>query len=447
MPTPPRRLRPSAVCLWALIARSLPAQEPAPAAAPAPPPAAAPSAPKSFVSEHQLQLDGKPFDYTATAGETILRDDDGNEIAAFFTFAYAQKGGDAGARPVTFVYNGGPGSSSIWLHLGLVGPKHVRVPSDGTSAGAPPYRLEDNPTTLLAVSDLVLVDPVGTGFSRPLGKSKGESFWGVDEDRRSVARFIRRWLTENRRWASPKYLLGESYGGIRTALLLRELQDGDSTVAVNGAMLVSPAFDLQFIDVSDSDLHAALLLPTLAATAQYHHALPEEPKDATAFLQQAREFAAGDYLSALFAGTALGKERFEATVAQLHRFTGLADDYLRRSHLRLNAARFRRELLRARGLVVGRLDTRYTGTEADDVGEVPSGDPMMPAIGGAFTATFEDYCGRELGVKLDRAYEVMSGRANGEWKRSAETSHAFAGWLDVLPALVRAQADNPHLRL
>ncbi|HLQ36374.1 MAG TPA: peptidase S10 [Planctomycetota bacterium] len=431
------------------LAGSLAAQEPKPATPPPAAPAAAPvhTEPKSFVTEHRIEVDGRPLEYTATAGETLLRDDDGSERASFFTFSYTVKGGDPARRPLTFAFNGGPGSSSVWLHFGLIGPLRVRVPSDGRSAGVPPYQLEANACTLLTVSDLVLVDPIGTGFSRALGKAKGEDFWGVAEDARSVAEFIRRYLTENKRWSSPKYLLGESYGGIRSALLLSELQGGLAAVAINGAMLISPAFDLQFVDGSGSDLQIALLVPTLAATALYHHALPEEPKDAAAFLQQARAFAGGEYLTALFAGAGLAPERLTSVVAQLHRFTGLSEDYLRRTNLRVSAARFRRELLRARGLVVGRLDARYTGTEADDAGEVPTGDPMAPAISGAYVATFEDYLALELGVHMERNYEVISGRAGGAWKRSPGLNHSFAGWLDVMPDLVRAQADNTQLRL
>jgi carboxypeptidase C (cathepsin A) len=405
--------------------------------------------PLSFTSEHALDVGGTTLAYVATAETTLLRDKDGEPDGEFFSFAYTVEDADGpdAARPVTFVFNGGPGSASVWLHMGLCGPKLVEVPSDGEPAGAPPYPVRDNGLSLLAVSDLVFVDPVGTGFSRVVGKGDTVNHWGVDEDARSVARFIRRWIADNGRWASPKYVLGESYGGIRGPLLVRELQGGFDAVALNGLIMISPAFDMELVDGQTNDAAFATVLPTYAATAWYHDALSERPADLDAFLQEVRAFVTDEYVPALFAGRDLSGERRAAIVERLARYTGLSPQYIERANLKVSTDRFRRELLRDRGLVVGRLDTRYTGTEPDDVGEVPSGDPMGSGIAGAYVAAFQDYLRSELGVEVERDYVVMSSEAGSQWKRQTEEWGAFQGYLDVAPHLARGMADNPDLRV
>ena len=396
---------------------------------------------------HAIELPGgETLRYRSVVETTHLLDEAGEPEAEFVSIAYERLPGDP-SRPVTFAFNGGPGSASVWLHMGLLGPKLVRVPSDGEPAGAPPFPLVDNPRTLLAVSDLVFVDPIGTGFSRVVGEGKSADHWGVDEDARSVARFIRRWISDNGRWASPKYVLGESYGGIRGPLLVRELQAGFDAMALNGLILISPALDMEVVDGQTNDAAYATVLPTYAATAWYHHALPERPDDLDAFLEEARSFAREEYVPALFAGRDLPEERRDRVVQQLARFTGLSEDYIRRANLRVGTDRFRRELLRDRGLVVGRLDTRYTGTEPDAVGEVPSGDPMAAGIAGAYVAGFHHYLRSRLGVTLDRDYAVMSREAGEGWKRQTEEWPAFQGYLDVAPVLARGMADNPELRV
>ena len=403
--------------------------------------------PLSFESDHTVDVGGTTLRYTATAETTYLRNDEDEPEAEFFTISYLLPDTSPAERPVTFAFNGGPGSASIWLHMGLMGPKLVQVPSDGESAGAPPYPLLDNPHTLLAVSDLVFIDPIGTGFSRVVKDGDAEDHWGVDEDARSVARFIRRWISEKGRWASPKYILGESYGGIRGPLLVRELQSGFNAVALNGLIMISPAFDMELVDGQDNDAAYATVLPTYAATAWYHDALPEKPADLDAFLEEVRAFTVEEYVPALFAGRDLTDERREALVEKLHRYTGLSRDYLRRANLKVSTDRFRRELLRERGLVVGRLDTRYLGTEPDDVGETPTGDPFGSGVSGAYVAGFQHYLRSELGVSVDRDYEVMSGEAGKNWKRPEERWAAFQGYVDVAPAVARGMADNPGLRV
>jgi len=400
-----------------------------------------------FESKHVLDLGGTTLNYVAVAETTLLHDADGEADAEFFSISYLDPAASAAQRPITFAFNGGPGSSSIWLHMGLLGPRLVQVPSDGQSAGAPPYPLVDNPLSLLAVSDLVFVDPIGTGLSRVVLEGDTADHWGVDEDAKSVARFIRRYLSDKARWASPKYILGESYGGIRGPLLVGELQGGANAVALNGLILISPALDMEVVDGQDNDAAYATVLPTYAATAWYHDALPEKPADLAAFLDEVRAFVKRDYMPALFAGRDLTEERRESLVASLHKYTGLSPEYIRRANLKVSTDRFRRELLRDRGLVLGRLDTRYTSTEADAVGEVPSGDPMSSGIGGAFVAGFMDYLHADLGITVDRDYAVSSDEAGGKWKRPKEEWAAFQGYVDVAPVLARGMADNPALRV
>lgn len=395
------------------------------------------------VSTHELALDGRELVYDATSETTLLKNDKGEAEAEFFTFTYALPGADPAERPLTFVFNGGPGSASVWLHMGLVGPRIVEVPSDARGAGAPPYPIADNPESLLAVSDLVFVDPIGTGFSRAVLAGDAKEHWGVDEDARSVARFVRAYLREHERWASPKYLLGESYGGIRGALLVRELQSGFDAVALNGVMFVSPAFDMEVVDGQDNDAAFATVIPTYAATAWYHEALPDRPAELEPFVAEVERFVEQEYVPALFTGDALS----DSIVAKLHQYTGLSETYLRNARAKVATERFRRELLRDRGLVVGRLDARYTGTELDDAGEHPTDDPMASGISGAYVAAFHEHLARELDVHVDREYVVMSGAAGSSWKRPGGQDSAFEGYVDVTPALARGMAQNPELRV
>jgi carboxypeptidase C (cathepsin A) len=346
-------------------------------------------APKAlnFTTEHKLDLGGRSLSYVAVAETTDLDDAKGKAEAEFFSISYLAKDAPAADRPITFAFNGGPGSSSVWLHMGLLGPKRVQVPGDGQAAGAPPFPVVDNQDSLLLASDLVFVDPIGTGLSRVVLGGKNADHWGVDEDAKSVARFIRRYLSTHDRWASPKYVLGESYGGIRGPLLVRELQGGMNSVALNGLVLVSPALDMGLVDGQENDAALATVVPTYAATAWYHKALAARPDKLDAYLAEVCAWVTDEYVPALFKGRDLPEDRREEIVRKLSQYTGISPEYIRRANLKVSTDRFRRELLRDRGLVVGRLDTRYTGTEPDAAGEVPSGDPMSAGISGAFVAT------------------------------------------------------------
>ena len=257
----------------------------------------------SYESEHVIETDDGPLRYVAVAETIHLRDDLGEPEAEFFAISYfAEPRVAEGERPITFAFNGGPGSASVWLHMGVLGPKRVDVPSDGRAAGAPPYPVVDNPGTLLTVSDLVFVDPIGTGLSRVVGKGESEDHWGVDEDAASVARFIRSYISRHERWASPKYILGESYGGIRGPLLVRDLQGGFNSVALNGLILISPALHMAIVDGQENDAAYATVVPTYAATAWYHDALPERPAELEPFLEEVRTWVVEEYVPALFAG-------------------------------------------------------------------------------------------------------------------------------------------------
>lgn len=407
------------------------------------------SEPKSFVTKGTVTIGGNAVPYSAHATETHLRDGEGKATASIFSIAYFRDGvKDPAARPITFIFNGGPGSSAVWLHLGLLGPQRVVVPSDGGDAGAPPYRMTANDMSPLDETDLVFIDPVGTGFSHELGETEPESFWGLDEDAQSIAQFIRRFITDHGRWNSPKYIAGESYGTIRAAMLVRELQGAFAGVAINGVLLIAPACDMQTLMFSDGpDLPYITYLPTYAATAWYHDQLPQKPADLLPFLEEVRDFAIQEYSVALFKGDSLDETERNRIIDKLHQFTGLSKTYLRRANLRVNSTRFMKELLRDRGLTVGRLDSRYLSDETDDVGEFPDGDPTSSGIDGPYTSVINDYLRRVLKVEIDREYIILSLRANAAWQRPGSHMGLFAGYINVVPALTRGATQNKDFRL
>jgi carboxypeptidase C (cathepsin A) len=423
------------------------AQEAKPAAQPTVSPA--PAGPRDFVTRHKIDIGKEPLNYTAVAGETVVSDRDGTPEAGIFSIAYIKEGGDRPeARPITFLFNGGPGSSAVWLHLGAFGPRRIALPSDPTIPGAAPYQLADNPDTLLRYSDLVFVDPVGTGYSRALGKKSDGNYWGVDEDSAVLAKFIRTYLTAAKRWNSPKYLAGESYGTIRASVLVRDLElrplDG---LNLNGVVLISTACDPRTFMPGGpgNELPWVTNLPTYAATAFYHKTLPQQPADLDAFLRQVEAFASSEYLVALFKGDSLAPAEKEAIAQKLHQYTGLSVDYLKRTHLRIDQSRFRKELLRERGLVMGVYDTRYTGRDSDEAGEQVELDPFALGIAGPFVGAINIYLAAELDVKMDRPYVVFSDEAAGSWKRGA--NFVFGGFMNTMPYLAQAAATNRDFRI
>jgi carboxypeptidase C (cathepsin A) len=416
--------------------------------APKPEAPATPEA-KKFVTDHRLQAGGVDLAYTATAEEIQLKDGDGKPTASYFTISYVKKGvARPEDRPLTFVFNGGPGSASIWLHFGLVGPRLIDIPSDASDPGGPPYRLRDNPWTILRATDLVMVDPVGTGYSKALGEKKNADFWGYTEDADSVAEFIRTFVTLKGRWNSPKYILGESYGGIRSSLLVPRLQQ-KLNVGINGIILVSPALNmgtLPFV-VAGNDLPYATHLPALAATAYYHEKLPDSWPSLDALLDEVERYASDDYVKALFAGDTLPPAEREKVAAALHRYTGLSKQYILRADLRIYAQRFIKELLRDEGKVVGLLDGRYAQDELDDVGSFPDGDPFSAKTGPIYVSLFQSYLKHDLKVDLTERYIGSSEEANQAWKRPQQGNHAFAGFVDVTSDLAQGTKDNEALRV
>ncbi|MGW8265382.1 MAG: S10 family peptidase, partial [Longimicrobiales bacterium] len=335
-----------ALFLSVLVAPSnLPAQD-----SPGPDPV-----PAHWTTHHTVRVGGEAVDYDATVGSIILRDAQEEPIAEMYYTAYIRSGvADTSHRPILFAYNGGPGSSSFWLHMGVMGPKRVSTP--GTDhAGPAPYTLVDNPATLLDKTDIVMIDPVGTGFSHPLNDTQGTEFWGISEDGRSITQFIQRFLSRYQRWNSPKYLLGESYGTTRSAILAPMLQGAN--IDLNGIVLVSAVLDFRTILFAEGeDIAYVTNLPSYAATAWYHDALPQRPPELSTFLQEVEAFAVGDYATALLKGSTLPSPDREQVLDRLQAYTGLSRDYLRLADLRVSAPEFEAELMRrSGGRVVGRL--------------------------------------------------------------------------------------------
>lgn len=402
--------------------------------------------PQVFMTEHSGVFNGTRVDYTATAGETFLRDDDGDPTASIFSISYvADDIDEPSSRPVTFLFNGGPGSASVWLHMGAFGPRRVAVPSDARDDAGPPYSIVDNPMALLDVTDLVFIDPVGTGYSHALGETENKEFYGIHEDARSVADFIRRWITENGRWNSPKYLGGESYGTTRTAAVVRELEGAFNDVALNGLLLVSTILDFSSrAEDPGNEMTYVLYLPTMAATAWYHGKVDGEP-DLDSFVRDAREFALNDYANALLKGQALSDDRRAEIRRRLAHFTGLSETFLENANLRVAYPRFQKELLRDEGLVVGRLDSRYTGRDYDNAGERPDSDPSFYGIDAAYTAAVNHYLTTELGVDLDRQYNVISGLGR-DWNWETQ-SRGSPFYINLTPYVGRAMRENSGLRV
>lgn len=363
-------------------------------------------APRTFITSHRGRFNGASIEYTATAGETYVRDKNGQPKASIFTFAYTRDDLENDEiRPVTFVWNGGPGSSSMWLHVGTYGPQRVMVPSDASHGGAPPYSLVDSAETILDVTDLVFVDPVGTGFSRALGEHESSEFWGLNEDARSMAEFIQTWITDHGRWNSPRFLLGESYGTTRAAAVAKILED-DLMISLNGIVFVSQALDYQGSTpyVRDNLIAHITYLPTMAAAAWYHDKVSPRPANLETFLADARKFATDELLPALFVGNTLNDDTRANVARRLAYFTGLDVGYIERANLRVQGRRFAKELLREEGIAIGLLDARYTTDDIDDLDADPAGDAASFAISSAFKSGLLQYMRNQLEIEWERPY-------------------------------------------
>lgn len=361
-------------------------------------------------TKHTFNVRGESFDYTVTTGTIVLKEEDLEEgekqKASIFFIAYLKEEAEPN-RPVTFSFNGGPGSSSVWMHLGLLGPKRVLMDDEGMPLD-PPYQLVDNEFSLFDKSDLVFIDPVSTGYSRAVPKEKPDQFHSVKKDIESVGEFIRVWTTRNKRWTSPKFIIGESYGTTRAAGLAGFLHQRHG-MYLNGIMFVSSI--LNFITArfnEGNDLPFILFLPTYTATAWYHKKLPDDlQKDLKKAVNESRDFALNEYTLALMKGNDLAQEEHEKIVNKLIRLTGLSKAYIEGTNLRINIYRFCKELLREQRKTIGRLDSRFKGFDQDAVGEFHEFDPSYAAILGPYTATMYDYLRRDLGYETDLPYEIL----------------------------------------
>ena len=395
------------------------------------------------VTRHSGVFGGQRVTYTATAGETFLRAEDGTARAAIFSIAYVREPRDP-RRPVTFLFNGGPGSGSLWLHMGAFGPRRVAIPSNGTDDGAPPFPIVDNPDSLLDVTDLVFIDPVGTGFSHALGDTNPADFYGITQDAQSIAQFIRLWLNANGRWNSPKYLGGESYGTTRTAAVLNQLEGAYNDVALNGIILISTVLDFGAgADTPGNEMTHILNLPSMAATALYHG--KAQAPSVEQFVDEARRFAIGPYAHALLQGSALPAEERASVRRELARFTGLSETYLEQADLRVTPARFYKELLRDRGLTIGRLDARYTGRDYDNAGETPDNDPSFFGIDAGYTAAVNQHLRETLGYRTDRSYVTIDRVGPWDWRLGGGRDNDV--YVNVAPYIGRGLRENSGLRV
>jgi len=410
---------------------------------------AAPPKEESSVTDHTIKIGGQTISYKATAQTILLKDEKGEPTALLYSTAYTRNDvKDPSQRPLAFLYNGGPGSSSVWLHMGSVGPRRVVTVNAGITP-PPPYKVGDNPECLLDKSDLVFVDPVGTGFSHAVGKAQDKDFWGVDQDVKSLAQFINTYVTRNNRWNSPKFLIGESYGTFRSAALGNYLQDHDN-LYLNGIVLISSVLDLGTISFNPGqDFTYIYYMPSYAATAWYHKMLKDRPENLISFLDEARKFAQTEYATALMKGDTLSATEKADVAKKLARFTGLGEDYLVKANLRVNLFQFMKELQRSRGLTTGRLDARFTGPTFDLLGEFAEYDPQETAISGAFVAAFNGYIREDLKFGQDKTYRVAAEGAGRQWdwKHQGGENFGFPGSPNVEGDLVSAMISNPHLQV
>jgi carboxypeptidase C (cathepsin A) len=408
---------------------------------------------KSSVTSHEITLAGKALHYTATAGNLLIQGDDEQANASVFYVAYTLDGvTDMRTRPVTFLYNGGPGSASMWLHMGSIGPARV-LTSSPEATGPGPYQVAANQYTLLDKSDLVFIDAVGTGYSRPVGRGAMRDFAGVDQDVRAFQKFIYRYVSVNHRWNSPKFLFGESYGTTRSAALVDALEN--SGMAMNGVVLLSSILNY-FVQAPGGDSVFIGNLPSYAAIAWQFEKIPHKTTNQKAFLDEVRAYARGPYAEALAQGHNLPQAQVEGTAAKLASYTGLSVQYIKEANLRVSPARFRKELLRDQRAILGRYDARFEGTDIDAAGETPGYDPSDVGIEGAFVSALHDYLDRELKYSSDETYYPSGPGVNQMWDHTHRLGSAApagqgqgGGMRDAYVAgdLADAMRKNPRLRV
>ena len=394
-------------------------------------------------THHQITVDGKALKYTATAGRLPIKRGDGKIEAEMFYVAYTLDGQEAAKRPLTFAFNGGPGSASIWLHMGALGPKHVVLQPDGFMPPAP-YHMEDNPYTLLDKSDLVLIDAIGTGFSRAADSELFKKFWGVKGDIEAFSEFIRLYITRNERWSSPLFILGESYGTTRAAGIAGYL--ADRGISFNGITLLSSVLNFETLEETNTnDQPYIFLIPSFTMIAAYHHKLaPDLAQDLNSTRQESEQWAFGEYAQALAKGDALTPQEREKIIEQLARYTGLSKEVIDEANLRINVRKFTHYLLIDQKLRVGRLDGRYTGPDPSGLLDTPFYDPTGSATQPPYTSVFNNYVRTELGYKTDMPYYVRAqdiGFDKWDW------GSAIGGFPDTASAMRQAIVKNPYLKI
>ncbi|NNK18928.1 MAG: carboxypeptidase [Maribacter sp.] len=410
--------------------------------------------PKAEISTtmQSVTINGNTIYLTAQAGTFEVRDEN-NDPIALMGHTFYSKGGDKRSsgsrqRPIVFAYNGGPGSSSFWLHMGVLGPKRIVV-NDPKSTPAAPYRITNNNFSILDVADLVMIDPVGTGLSVPLGKAKFKDFWGVDQDIRSLSLFITQFLIAKDRMNSPKYLLGESYGTFRNAGVMNKLLG--QGIAMNGVIMVSAVFDLRtLLFPPNDDLPYIVHFPTYAATAWYHDMVENKPEDVYAYLDEIRDFTANEYTPALFKGDKITESEKQEIASKLASYTGTSAAYWTKADLRVTASEFFAEFLRDKGEIVGRLDSRFTGINQDLLSQDGSHDPQSSAISPAYITGFLDYLHRTLKVNKELTYTITAGRRKGfkwDWSHDGNNRWGTQAAINTGIDMAEAMSRDPNMKV
>ncbi|HEV3145140.1 MAG TPA: hypothetical protein VGZ47_14720 [Gemmataceae bacterium] len=393
-------------------------------------------------TSHSISINGKKIDYEATAGTLPLKEEDGKVTANLFFVAYTKIDENLEKRPITFTFNGGPGSSSVWLHMGAFGPKRVAMTDEGEPV-PPPVRLVENDLSILDLTDLVFIDPVTTGFSRPASGTDAKRFHGVEQDIQSVGEFIRLYTTRYQRWGSPKFVAGESYGTTRASALSGYLQDRLG-INLSGVILISAVLNFETIRFDEgNDLPYVMYLPSYTATAWYHKKLADDlQKDLHSTLREAEKFAEGEYATALLKGDKVPESDRKSLAMKMAKFTGLSEQFIQRANLRVEIMRFTKELLRADLRTVGRFDSRLKGIDSDAVGERHEYDPSYAAVLGSYTAAFNEYVRHDLKYESDLPYEILTGRVQ-PW----DFGDAKNRYLNVAPTLRQAITKNRNLKV
>lgn len=398
---------------------------------------------EAVTTTHSVVIDGATINYQATAGTLTIKDDACTPKASFFYVAYTKEGvTDKAQRPITFCFNGGPGTASVWLHLGGLGPRRIAV--DSLQVPLPPYSLVDNAYSILEVTDLVFIDPISTGYSKPAPGEDPKQFHGLDEDMKSIADFIRLYTTKNARWASPKFLAGESYGTTRAAGLA-DLLDREYYMTFNGVILISTVLNHQTLwdKQGGNDLPYALTLPSFTAAAWYHKRLPDDlQKDLKQALKESETFAYNDYTLALMQGDRMAAPEKEKIVTQIARYTGLSKAYIERSNLRVGVAFFAQELLRDELRTIGRFDSRVKGIDYDPLVSVMTWDPSFQSVFGLFTSAFNQYIRAELKWEKDDVYNIFGDVAPWNYGSKANNQYVNVG----LP-LSELMSRNPKMQV